>query len=134
MAPAPARNISPSSVKNTAPASSNGDEEALPPFKYDAAKNTAYASAKKNAPFPAKNTSSASAKNKAPVPAKNTVSASTKNKAPSPAKNKGSASPKNEVVVPAASDADEVPAPPQDTTLRRFINFLCENSDFSTPS
>ncbi|XP_044968421.1 translation initiation factor IF-2-like isoform X2 [Hordeum vulgare subsp. vulgare] len=34
----------------------------------------------------------------------------------------------DEVVVPAAPDEDEVAAPPQDTALRRFINFLCDKA------
>jgi hypothetical protein len=32
------------------------------------------------------------------------------------------------MAVPAASDSDELAAPPQDTTLSRFINFLCEKA------
>uniref|UniRef100_A0A8I6XRL2 Uncharacterized protein n=1 Tax=Hordeum vulgare subsp. vulgare TaxID=112509 RepID=A0A8I6XRL2_HORVV len=126
-ASSPANNTAPSSAKDQAPASSSEGES-------------------DDAPAPAKNTASASAKNKAPVPDKNKASASAKNEAPVPDKNKASASPiapaapdedevvvpaapdEDEVVVPAAPDEDEVAAPPQDTALRRFINFLCDKA------
>ncbi|KAI5003000.1 hypothetical protein ZWY2020_027650 [Hordeum vulgare] len=126
-ASSPANNTAPSSAKDQAPASSSEGES-------------------DDAPALAKNTASASAKNKAPVQDKNKAPASAKNEPPVPDKNKASASPiapaapdedevvvpaapdEDEVVVPAAPDEDEVAAPPQDTALRRFINFLCDKA------
>ncbi|KAM3298597.1 hypothetical protein ACQJBY_040197 [Aegilops geniculata] len=93
-----------------------GTRRRVPPSASDDAKNPP--------PAPAKKTPSASAKNTPPAPSRNTASASAKNKAPVPHKTKASASAKNKA---SASDGDEVAAPPQDTTLRRF-KFLCEKA------
>ncbi|XP_044329232.1 uncharacterized protein [Triticum aestivum] len=102
-----------------------GTRRRAPPFAAEnAAPALASASSKNKAPSLDKK-ASASAKNKAPVPDKTKASASSKNKAPVPDKTKASASAKNKA---SASDEDEVAGPPQDTALRRFINFLCEKA------
>ncbi|CAM0955905.1 unnamed protein product [Alopecurus aequalis] len=115
------------------PFASDAAENTAPPFASDAAENTAPPSPKNTAssgPAPEKKTAPDLAKNTAASFAldKNKGSASANNKAPAPDKNKASASAKNAVAVPAASDEDEVAAPPQDTKLRRFINFLREKA------
>uniref|UniRef100_A0A8I7B693 Uncharacterized protein n=1 Tax=Hordeum vulgare subsp. vulgare TaxID=112509 RepID=A0A8I7B693_HORVV len=148
-ASSPANNTAPSSAKDQAPASSSEGESDDAPAP---AKNTASASAKNKAPVQDKNKAPASAKNEPPVPDKNKASASpiapaapdedevvvpaapdedevVVPAAPDEDEVVVPAAPdEDEVVVPAPPDEDEVAAPPQDTALRRFINFLCDKA------